>query len=248
MSTATANSETQGIDPQAGEYALGDTDDYRAIHTGAVIGVLVALVSIIFPMTVANFTDVRQAALLAVAPLTGLVICVWALKQIRANRELYTGAPAAMVGAVVAAMSLLAGSAYGSYVYATEVPDGYQRTSFLQMKPDDVELAGLQLVPPDIEELLGKKVFIKGYIRPDSTNLRKGITEFLLVRDNNECCFGDKSNVMYFDQVMVDLGPGLTTELEERVFRVGGELSVRMGNPRQGEPTLVYSLDADYLK
>jgi len=248
MSTATANSEPRVTETSYLDDSAGEADEYRAIHTGAIIGLLVALVSITFPMTVANFTDVRQALLLAVAPIAALVICLWAIKQIRANRELYTGAPAAMVGATIAAVSFVAGSAYGSYVYATEVPDGYQRTSFLDMKPDDVELAGLQLVPPEVEQLLGKKVFIKGYMRPDSTNLRTGISEFLLVRDNNECCFGDKSAVMFFDQVMINLEPGLTAKLKERVFRVGGELGVRMGNPARGEPTLVYSIDADYLK
>ena len=46
---------------------------------------------------------------------------------------------------------------------------GYARTSFADFEPDEVELRGDHLVPPDVAALDGKKVFIKGYIRPDST-------------------------------------------------------------------------------
>lgn len=245
---------TTTLDPTAADADLhataGDVNEYRAIHTGAILGLLIALVSLVFPLTVTSFADIRQAALLGVIPIIGLLVSCWSLAKIRAERDLYTGAPVAMLGALLAAGSLLTGAARGGYVYATEVPDGYQRTSFLEMKPDDVEVASRQMITPEVEPLLGQKVFIKGYIRPDSTNngLRKGITEFLLVRDNNECCFGDVSKVMYYDQVMVNLAPGMSTDLEQRVFNLGGELGVRPGNIARGEPPLVYSLSADYLK
>ncbi|MEM6331653.1 MAG: hypothetical protein AAF790_15590, partial [Planctomycetota bacterium] len=141
-------------------------------------------------------------------------------------------------------------AAYGSYVYATEVPEGYTRTSFYELKPDEVELAAQEYIPPKIQELLGEKVFIKGYMRPDSTNdgLRKGVTEFSLVRDNAECCFGDKSKVLFFDQIAVKLTAGLAADLSMRVFSVGGVLTVRPGNPMQQEPPLVYMLEATHLK
>ena len=228
---------------------LDDVHEYLAIHSGSILGLLVAVVSLVFPLTVSSFTDVRQAALLGVVPLLGLVVSLWSLAKIRANRDLYTGGVAAMAGAVIAAVSLTGGAAWGGYVYATEVPDGYARTSFLDMKPDDVELAAQKFIPPKVESLLGQDVFIKGYIRPDSTNngLRRGITEFLLVRDSNECCFGDMSKVMYYDQVAVTLEPGLATDYSDGIFRVGGKLAVRSGRTAE-EPPLVYMLQADHIQ
>lgn len=244
MSTATLD---QDIDTANSE---GDASDYRAIHTGAIIGLLVSLVSLIYPITVGNLPDTRQAVILAVAPLAGLILSLFALKSIRANSDLYTGKPAAMLGILLAAGSLIIGSARGAYIYATEVPEGYARTSFLEMKPDEVEIAGREIVPPEVKELLGEQVFIKGYIRPDSTNngLRKGISEFLLVRDSNDCCFGDMSKVQYYDQAAVTLAKGTTVDLSSKVFRVGGRLGIRPGNVAAGEPLLVYSLEADYIK
>ncbi len=244
MSTATATAEPTYADRTEDAY------EYRAIYTGAILGLLIAVLSVVFPLTVSSFTDVRQAAVLGVAPLVGLVVSALSLRKIRANRDLYTGDAAAMAGTILAATSLFGGTAFGAYVYVTEVPEGYQRTSFLDMKPDDVELAAQKLVPPKVESLLGEKVFIKGYIRPDSTNngLRRGITEFLLVRDNNQCCFGDVSKVMYYDQVAVKLDRGMSTDYSQGVFRVGGELAIRPGNSARGEPPLVYSLQADHIK
>ena len=49
---------------------------------------------------------------------------------------------------------------------ATEVPPGYVRTSFAEFKPDEVDLRGNHFIPPDVAALDGKKVFIKGYMRP----------------------------------------------------------------------------------
>lgn len=39
-----------------------------------------------------------------------------------------------------------------------------------------------------IEAMAGQKIRIRGYILP--TPQRAGITQFVLVRDNQECCFG----------------------------------------------------------
>ena len=72
------------------------------------------------------------------------------------------------------------------------------------MRPDELQERNGQVVPPEIAALDGKRVFIKGYIRPDSITVSKGINRFLLVRDNNQCCFGSLSDVKYYDQIDVD--------------------------------------------
>lgn len=241
---------TTALDPTASNAQAADSYDYRAIHTGSLLGLLVAIVSLVFPVAVFSFADLGNAAMLGVVAAAGLVISLMSLRTIRANPDLYTGAAPALAGVLVAGGSLLFGSVYGAYTHATEVPDGYTRTSFLDLKPDKFEEAGREVIPGDIRELLGEKVFLKGFIRPDSTNsgLTRGISEFLLVRDNNQCCFGDLSQVKFYDQVAVTLEPGLTTNFSRGVFRLGGELSFRPGNVARGEPPLVYLLDADYCQ
>ncbi|MEO0529944.1 MAG: hypothetical protein AAF266_05120, partial [Planctomycetota bacterium] len=84
-------------------------------------------------------------------------------------------------------------------------------------------------------------------IRPDSVKFNKNLTDFLLVRDNEQCCFGDLSKVQFFDQIQIDLEPGLTTDFNRGIFRVGGQLTVGRGDPSMGTP-LTYKLAADYVK
>jgi hypothetical protein len=131
-------------------------------------------------------------------------------------------------------------------VYATEVPDGYQRISFTTMKPDEIQERGNVIVPPEILALDGKKVFIKGYIRPDSIPFSKGIDQFLLVRDNNQCCFGDLSTIKYYDQIDVDMVGSRRLDYHQGIFKMGGTLHVLPENLAKGPGNPVFKLQADY--
>lgn len=222
--------------------------DYRAVHTGAIVGALCSIVSLFYPLMVASTANIPSVLPMIGVPLGAMGLSLWSWSFVKRNSDLYTGAPIALVGVLIAMLSLVGGTAYGAYVYTTEVPDGYARTSFLEMKPGEKDLQGQQPIPKPVQELLGKKVFIKGYIRPDSTQVSKNIKDFLLVRDNNECCFGDMNKVQFYDQVDIDLIKGNTIDMTRAVVRVGGELTVRPGNPRKGEPALVYGLQADYIQ
>lgn len=247
MSSGTLFSDPASSPPV--EATQDDALAYRAIHTGAIIALLLGIVSWMFPMMVATTANLINVAPLIGLPLIAIGLSAWSLSTVRANREYYTGEKAALGGLISGTLALLLSVSWGSYVYATEVPDGYTRTSFLEMKPTDDDIAAQDPVPPEIDQLMkaGTPVFIKGYIRPDSAPGRNNINKFLLVRDSNACCFGDLSKVQFFDQIAIQLGPGLTTNLTPKVYRVGGKLSLRRGNPATGEPLLVYSLDADYI-
>ncbi len=220
--------------------------DYRSVNTYAVLGLLIGLISASVLFTAGASLDYTLA--LAPIPVAGLIVSLIAMSAISAAPELYTGKRLAQIGAALSALFLVTGVGYGGYVYATEVPDGYARTSFLEMKPDEDATVNRELVPEGVLEFIqsGEKVFIKGYIRPDSISFKQNLKEFLLVRDNNQCCFGDLSKVKYFDQVQVNLGPGLTTDFKPGLFRVGGVLSVGRGDMKAGTP-LTYKLAADYV-
>lgn len=221
--------------------------EYRSVHTFAVLGLILGLLSaaVLFMARV----SFDSTLLLAPIPVAGLIVSIIALRAISAAPDLYTGKPLAQAGAVLSALFLVTGVGFAGYVYATEVPDGYVRTSFIAMKPTEADTVNGDYIPPEVAEFIknGEPIFIKGYIRPDSIKFKQNLNNFLLVRDNQQCCFGDLSKVMYFDQIQVKLGTGLMTDYHSGVFRLGGKLKVTPGDPRVGTP-LTYELVADYIQ
>lgn len=227
--------------------SAADADlEYRSVHTFAVLGLMIGLVSAVtlFLSGVSFETTLKTVPI----PLAGLFVSLSSLRAITAAPELYTGKPLAQAGALLSAFFLLTGVGYAGYVHATEVPDGYERISFVEMKPSEANMVNRELVPPEVLDLVesGEKVFIKGYIRPDSIKYKQNINQFLLVRDNQECCFGDASKVKFFDQIRIQLATGMTTDFSRGLFRLGGVLKVGPGDPQIGAP-LTYLLDADYV-
>ena len=221
--------------------------EYRSVHTFAVLGLLLGLLSVVV-LLMARISF-ESTMVLAPIPVAGIIVSLLALRGIKATPDLYTGKPLAQAGVVLSTLFLVTGVGYSLFVYATEVPDGYTRTSFLEMKPSESDTVNGDVIPPEVLEFIqsGEPVFIKGYIRPDSIKFKQNLNNFLLVRDNQQCCFGDLSKVMYFDQIQVNLGTGLTTDYHSGLFRLGGKLKVGKGDPRVGTP-LTYELVADYIK
>ena len=224
-----------------------DADDalqYRAVHIGSIIGLTLGILSVFMVVTAVNTFE--GCLLVAPIPLLGIVISAWSLAKIRNEPDRFTGAPIALLGLVLSLGFLVGGLGYGGYVYATEVPEGYARMSFNGMKPDELQERSRVLVPPEIAALDGKKVFIKGYIRPDSISVTKGVKEFLLVRDNNQCCFGDLSKINYYDQMSVNMVGARTVDYSQGLFRMGGILKIEPQNLMPGSTRPVFSLSADY--
>jgi hypothetical protein len=218
---------------------------YRAVHTGAILGLVLGALTATF--TLISWGSTPQLIFISLLNAIAAIFCLWSLATIRREPDLFTGAPIAMLGLVVSVFFLVAGAGYGGYVYATEVPEGYARISFNGMKPDELDERSGVAVPAEIAAMDGKKVFIKGYIRPDSVTQRIGIKEFLLVRDNNQCCFGDISAVKYYDQVDVDMTGSRTVDFRDgAVYRMGGILKVEPQNAGRGPLAPVFSLKADY--
>jgi hypothetical protein len=220
--------------------------EYRALHTGAVAGLVLGVVSI-FTLVIAT-SGIEACLMVCPIPLIAMLLSLRAWLQIRRHSDQYTGRPLAITGFVLATFFLVTGVGYGSYVYATEVPEGYTRITFGKLKPNEIDVRGGNPVPDDVAALQGQKVFIKGYIRPDSLAVRKNAKAFLLVRDNNQCCFGDFSKVKYYDQIQVDLQGPLTVDYSTGIFRIGGILQIHPENLLQGPGTPVFALVADYAK
>ena len=227
--------------------AVDDTDDvvqYRALHTGALIGLVLGVASIFVVITAAS--SLEYCLLVTPIPALGILISARALASISRNSEQYTGRPLALAGLALSLVFLVVGLSYGGYVYATEVREGYERTSFSAMRPDEIQERNGEVVPPEIAALDGKRVFIKGYIRPDSITVSKGINRFLLVRDNNQCCFGSLSDVKYYDQMDVTMVDSKTVDYSDGIFRMHGILEVSPENAMRGPQYPVFTMKAEY--
>jgi hypothetical protein len=59
------------------------------------------------------------------------------------------------------------------------------------------------MLTPAIRELDRKKIRIRGFILPSSVFQMKGIKNFVLVRDDQECCFGPGAAI--YDCIMIEM-------------------------------------------
>ncbi|WP_315853464.1 DUF3299 domain-containing protein [Neorhodopirellula pilleata] len=67
----------------------------------------------------------------------------------------------------------------------------------------------------------GRKVKLRGYILPSTLFKETDISEFVLVRDNQECCFGPGAAL--FDCVMVEMVGTANTDFVTRPVTVEGK-------------------------
>lgn len=220
--------------------------EYRTFSTSAIASMIFGALS---PLTILAGRDSLDSALLmAPIPVLGLVLGWYSLTKIRQMPDQLSGRRLAVAGILLSLVGLVGGLTFASVVHATEVPPGAVRTSFHDLRPDEKdEQAGIG-IPKEIQKLDGQRVFIKGYMRPDSTKVRYNVRRFLLVRDNNQCCFGDLSSVKYYDQVLVDFVDNLTTDYSSGLYRIAGTLRLQPQNVNAASPLPVYYIQADYVQ
>ncbi len=220
--------------------------EYRAFSTSAVASVIFGVLSLL--TIVAARDSFESALMLFPIPLIGVVLGMRSLAAIRLAPDQLSGRKFAVGGIVLSLVGLLGGLSFAGYVHATEVPAGATRTSFYELRPSEQdERAGIG-IPKDVQALNGQRVFIKGYFRQDSSPVTRNVRRFLLVRDNNQCCFGDLSNVKYYDQVLVDFDDKLTTDYKSGLFRIAGTLHLQPQNLLSGSQAPVYYIKADYVR
>jgi hypothetical protein len=89
-----------------------------------------------------------------------------------------------------------------------------------EMKKGDKFLRSM--LTPEIEKLVDRRIRIRGWILPSFQ--QTGITQFVLVRDNMECCFGPGAAL--FDCIIVDMSPGNSANFTTRPVAVEGVFSI----------------------
>lgn len=95
-----------------------------------------------------------------------------------------------------------------------------------------------------IEDLNGKPIRVRGYMLPSFQ--AKGIKQFVLVRDNLECCFGPGAAL--YDCIMVDMVDGESAKFSVRPIAVEGIFKVQELKGVDGKHLAIYHLDGWKVK
>jgi hypothetical protein len=117
----------------------------------------------------------------------------------------------------------------------------FDNVKFEMKKGDPFER---KMLTPEIEKLVGKKIRIRGWILPGGQ--ATGLTDFVLVRDNMECCFGPMAAL--FDCMIVKMADGETTDFTTRAVAIDGVFDVREEKFPDGTWMAIYHLTAEKVK
>ena len=213
-----------------------DIAPYRALSRAAVLSLFLALLSLtalLFPT-------------LLVLPAAGLVIGLVARRNLKRYPEELTGRVPAFLGTFGCLGLLVGGAIMHTYIYYTEVPQGYTRITYAQLQPTET-LPGTD-VPRLPEQLDGKRVFIKGYVHPGVASMGR-IKKFILVPDMGTCCFGGQPKRLT-DMIEVTLKTPKGIHYSTRKRRLGGTFHVHydLHQVAGGLQGGFYELTADYVK
>jgi hypothetical protein len=227
------SSQTTEIDQEYSDEYSDDIGPYRAVSKAAVFCFIFSFLSL----------TAWLSPILLLLPGLGIIAGLVAWAKIRRYPNELTGRTVAWIGVVLCGCTLVGGTAWHSYVYATEVPPDCLRISFADLQPESGAPPGS--FPRSALELDGKKVFIKGYLYPDGQQY--DIKRFVLIPDMGTCCFGGQPALT--DMIEVTLQDPLRVDFARRKRKFAGVLSVDGTlKPVSGLGGVVYQLDADYVK
>jgi hypothetical protein len=100
------------------------------------------------------------------------------------------------------------------------------------------------LLPKRVTALAGERIRIRGYILPSFQ--QTGLTQFVLVRDNQECCFGPGAAL--HDCIVVRMEPGKTTSFSIRPVAVAGTFRIDELKAPDGTHLAIYAMDGEEVK
>ena len=109
----------------------------------------------------------------------------------------------------------------------------------LKFEMEKTERFVQQMLTERVIELLDRSIRIRGYIYP--THKKRGLQQFVLVRDNLECCFGPGAAL--FDCILVRMEPGLTAEFSIRPVTVEGTLRLQEVLGPDSRQLVIYQLE-----
>jgi hypothetical protein len=129
---------------------------------------------------------------------------------------------------------------------ATDRPAAPRDISFDDIKLDlkKGDPFSRDLLPARVTALETTRIRIRGYILPSFQ--QTGLTQFVLVRDNMECCFGP--GALLHDCVVVRMIPGKTASFSIRPVAVTGTFRVEELRGPDGRHLAIYTLDGEAVE
>lgn len=223
---------TQASPSSADEF---DEFAYRPVPPLAPISLFLGICSL------AGFLGIPCLAIGLVGFLLGLV-AIW---QIRRSAGELGGKLIAALGTGLSLILLVSGSGYHAYAYVTELPEGYERVNFNELAKYPPGFAdGKIAIAPEVAALDGKPIYIKGYMYP--TRQLTDISEFLLVKDTGQCCFGGSPKPS--DMIVVKFQDGMTVNhREQQLVGIGGIFHSGTLVP-SGQNIAVYMLEGTHFR
>lgn len=101
-----------------------------------------------------------------------------------------------------------------------------------------------EMLPEKIENYAGRRMRIRGFILP--TSFQTGLTNFVLVRDNMECCFGPGAAL--YDCIVVEMAGDKTTDYTIRPVAVEGTFKIDEFIGPGRKHLAIYKLIADKVE
>ncbi len=95
-----------------------------------------------------------------------------------------------------------------------------------------------------INAIDGKRVNLRGFIRPSTR--QKGLTKFVFVRDNKECCFGPGAAL--YDCVLVQLTNGQKSDYTVRPVTIEGDFYLKEYKGPDGKVWAIYRMTNSNVK
>lgn len=173
----------------------------------------------------------------------GISVGVMALSKINAYPEEFDGKQIAVAGILLNLVILLGGAGMHTYIYLTEVPEGYSRIQFFELQQPE---NGPNQPTEKAVSMDGEPVFLKGYIHPTSGSGM--LKHFILVPDLGTCCFGGQPKSS--DMIEVSLGGGQTTKAGFQKKKLAGTFKVNQAPQKltDFENTVFYRMKVDQIK
>ena len=208
---------------------------YRSVSKAAICCVVFTLLSVLMCWL---------SPLFVLLPVLGVGFGWIAMANLKRFPDELAGKLGAQIGFTASLICLLASIGTHVYVYRTEVPEGYQRISFSDLKPPKRSALPYG---EKAETINGEKVFLKGYVRPSTK--KKGLKKFIMVGDFGDCCFGGSPKIT--EIVAVDIQIPKTIDYGWGLRKIGGTFRLNPNTKPSREkdiPRLFYEIEADYVK
>lgn len=182
-------------------------------------------------------------------PIVGVICGLLALKQIKAEPHYYAGKQLALAGIAISVLLAAGGVAAQMYWEAMEVPEGYVPIGYEQLRDPNIPLVGVQFPPASAKALDGEKVYIKGFIYPPpGVQPGQRLEQFVLCRDNGDCCFGGDPPIL--ERILVTMKEGTFLSYSTSAQKLAGVLKVLDQQPTSDRTVgwVFYTLDVDFVR